>query len=64
MIAVSCTTRVNPGVLALVLAWLIGVCPPSLCERPVELRTVVAGFAVGQYIGLRRVPADAALAAA
>jgi di/tricarboxylate transporter len=52
VVVVSCTTRVNPGLLALVLAWLIGVCPPSFCDRPVGLKVVVAGFPSGLFITL------------
>src|SRR5262245_47632038 len=52
VVAVSCTNRVNPGLLALVLAWLIGVCPPSLCERPVGLKVVLAWFPSGLFITL------------
>jgi di/tricarboxylate transporter len=51
-VAVSCTTRVNPGLLALVLAWLIGVCPPTLCEKPVGLKVVIAGFPSSLFITL------------
>src|SRR5688500_3595730 len=52
VVVVSCTTRVNPGLLAIVLAWLIGVCPPSLCERPVGLKVVIGGFPSGLFITL------------
>ena len=52
VVVVSCTTRVNPGLLALVLAWLIGVCPPALCERPVGLKVVIAGFPSGLFLTL------------
>src|SRR5215208_411067 len=51
-IAVSCTTRVNAGLLAVVLAWLIGICPASLCERPVGLKVVVAGFPSSLFLTL------------
>jgi di/tricarboxylate transporter len=52
VVVVSCTTRVNAGLLAIVLAWLIGVSPPSLCERPVGLRVVVGGFPSGLFLTL------------
>src|SRR5215510_5341903 len=52
VVVVSCTTRVNPGLLALVLAWLIGVCPPALCERPVGLKVVIAGFPASLFLTL------------
>jgi di/tricarboxylate transporter len=51
-VAVSCTTRVNPGLLALVLAWLIGVCPHSLCHQAVGVKVVVAGFPSSLFITL------------
>jgi di/tricarboxylate transporter len=52
VVAVSCTTRVNPGFLALVLAWLIGVCPSSICERTVGLKVVVGGFPSSLFLTL------------
>jgi di/tricarboxylate transporter len=52
VVVVSCTTRVNPGLLALVLAWLIGICPPALCERPVGWKVVVNGFPSSLFITL------------
>jgi di/tricarboxylate transporter len=52
VVAVSCTSRVNPGLLALVLAWLIGICPPSLFERPIGLKVVLAGFPSSLFLTL------------
>lgn len=52
VVAVSCTTRVNPGLLALVLAWLIGVCPPPVSERAIGLKVVIAGFPSGLFLTL------------
>jgi di/tricarboxylate transporter len=52
VVVVSCTTRVNPGLLALVLAWLIGVCPPALCERPVGLKVVIGSFPSSLFLTL------------
>jgi di/tricarboxylate transporter len=52
VVVVSCTTRVNPGLLALVLAGLIGVCPSWLCARPVGLKVVIAWFPSGLFITL------------
>jgi di/tricarboxylate transporter len=52
VVAVSCTTRVNPGLLALVLAWLIGICPASLCEHPVGLKQMLAGFPAALFLTL------------
>ena len=39
-IVVSCTTSVNPGVVALVFAWIIG----TYLQPAIGLKTVVAGF--------------------
>ena len=52
VVVVSCTTRVNPGLLALVLAWLIGVSPAYLCERPVGLKVVIDGLPMGLFLTL------------
>src|SRR5262245_17642151 len=52
VIAVSCTNRVNPGVVALVLAWLIGICPASICVNPVGLPAVLAGFPAPLFLTL------------
>jgi di/tricarboxylate transporter len=40
-IVVSCTTAVNPGILAIVFAWVIGV---YLGSTPIGLKGVMAGF--------------------
>jgi di/tricarboxylate transporter len=52
VIAVSCTTRVNPGLLAIVLAWLLGVCPEPLCDRHLGLKQVLAGFPSSLFLTL------------
>lgn len=52
VVLVSCTSRVNPGLLALVLAWLIGVCPASLCEKPLGFKAVLAGFPASLFLTL------------
>src|SRR5262245_57252910 len=52
VVVVSCTTRVNPGLLALVLAWLIGICPAWLVERPVGLKVVIGGFPSSLFLTL------------
>ncbi|HYV35231.1 MAG TPA: SLC13 family permease [Gemmataceae bacterium] len=41
VIIASCTTRVNPGVLALVFAWIIGV---FLAPDSIGIKAVIAGF--------------------
>jgi di/tricarboxylate transporter len=43
-IAVSCTTSVNPGVLSIVFAWVIGAYLAPMAGKPIGLKGVVAGF--------------------
>lgn len=52
VVLVSCATRVNPGLVAIVLAWLIGVCPASLCEKPLGFKAVLAGFPASLFLTL------------
>jgi hypothetical protein len=52
VIAASCTARLNPGLLAIVLAWLIGICPESLCGTPLGLKPVLAGFPAPLFLTL------------
>jgi len=52
VIAVSCTNRVNPGLVAIVLAWLIGIVPASLIEKPIGLKAVTAGFPSSLFLTL------------
>lgn len=40
----SCTSAINPGVLAIVLAWLIGGYVAPMMGKPIGLEKVVAGF--------------------
>ena len=51
-ILVSCTTRVNPGLLALVFAWLIGVYLAPLWDKAVGMKGVVAGFPTELFLTL------------
>jgi hypothetical protein len=43
-VVLSCTTRLNPGVIALVFAWVIGVYLHPAGTRALGLKGVVAGF--------------------
>src|SRR5262245_15285582 len=52
VILASCTTRLNPGLLAVVLAWLLGVYLAPLCGRRVGLSAVIAGFPVELFLTL------------
>jgi di/tricarboxylate transporter len=51
-IAVSCTTAVNPGVLSVVFAWVIGVYLAPMAGRPIGLKAVVAGFPADLFLTL------------
>jgi len=51
-IAVSCTTRVNPGLLALVFAWVIGVYLAPLWDKSIGMKGVVAGFPTDLFLTL------------
>ena len=43
-VVLSCTTKVNPGVIAVVFAWVIGVYLYPAGTRTLGLKGVVAGF--------------------
>jgi di/tricarboxylate transporter len=49
VIVVSCTTTVNPGFLAIVFAWVIGL---YLRRPPIGLEGVIAGFPAGLFLTL------------
>ena len=46
-VTLSCTTKINVGILSLVLAWIIGV---YLAGRP--FNEVIAGFPTGLFLTL------------
>ena len=48
-IVVSCTTTVNPGFLAIVFAWVIGV---YMGDPPIGLKGVIAGFPTELFLTL------------
>ena len=52
VIVVSCTTAVNPGFLAIVLAWVIGVYLAPLTGRTIGLKEVIAGFPAELFLTL------------
>jgi di/tricarboxylate transporter len=54
-ILVSCTTRVNPGLLALVFAWLIGVYLAPLWGQSIGMKGVAAGFPTELFLTLTAV---------
>lgn len=52
VIVVSCTTSVNPGFLAVALAWLIGEYVARWFGTPLGLKVVVAGFPSDLFLTL------------
>jgi hypothetical protein len=54
-VLVSCTTRVNPGLLALVFAWLIGVYLAPAYGVSIGLKGVAAGFPTELFLTLTAV---------
>jgi di/tricarboxylate transporter len=52
VILASCTTAINPGILSIVFAWVIGeYLGPSL-GRPIGIKTVIAGFPTDLFLTL------------
>lgn len=52
VIVVSCTTSVNPGFLAIVLAWVIGEYVARWYGTPLGLKVVVSGFPSDLFLTL------------
>src|SRR5262245_39340513 len=52
VIVVSCTTAVNPGVVAVALAWLIGVYVAPAWGQALGVKDVVAGFPSDLFLTL------------
>ncbi|HLJ10114.1 MAG TPA: SLC13 family permease [Planctomycetaceae bacterium] len=52
VIIISCTTSVNPGVLSVALAWMIGVYLAPACGYDLGIRDVVAGFPADLFLTL------------
>ncbi|MGE5194307.1 MAG: SLC13 family permease, partial [Deltaproteobacteria bacterium] len=52
VIVLSCTTAVNPGVVAVALAWLIGVFVAPACGQPLAVKDIVAGFPSDLFLTL------------
>jgi len=52
VVLASCTTKLNPGVLSIVLAWVIGVYLAGPSGEPLGLRTVVSGFPTDLFLTL------------
>lgn len=51
-LVVSCTTAVNPGLLAIALAWVIGVYVAPLWGMPIGINGVMAGFPSDLFLTL------------
>lgn len=49
---ISCTTAVNPGLLAIVFAWLIGVYVAPALGHSIDLKMVLAGFPAELFLTL------------
>ena len=64
VVVASCTTKLNPGVLAITLAWIIGVYMAEPGGEPLGLRTVVGGFPTDLFLTLAGVTFLFALAQA
>jgi di/tricarboxylate transporter len=64
VVVASCTTKLNPGVLAITLAWIIGVYMAEAGADPLGLRTVIAGFPTDLFLTLTGVTFLFALAQA
>ncbi len=52
VVLASCTTKLNPGILAITLAWIIGVYLAAPGAEPLGLRTVVSGFPTDLFLTL------------
>lgn len=52
VIIVSCTTTVNAGILAIVLAWLLGVYVAPLCGKTIGIKGVISGFPTELFLTL------------
>jgi di/tricarboxylate transporter len=64
VVVASCTTKLNPGVLAITLAWIIGVYMAEPGAEPLGLRTVIGGFPTDLFLTLAGVTFLFALAQA
>jgi di/tricarboxylate transporter len=64
VVIASCTTKLNPGVLAITLAWVIGVYITEPGGAPLGLRTVIDGFPTDLFLTLAGVTFLFALAQA
>ncbi len=52
VVAISCTTRVNPGLVAIALAWCIVLYAGTRPENKIDLKVLIAGFPVDLFLTL------------
>src|SRR5262245_58835409 len=52
VVGVSCTTRGNPGIVALVLAWVLAVSVAPMLEQTLGVRALWAGFPAELFLTL------------
>jgi di/tricarboxylate transporter len=52
VIVLSCTTAVNPGLLSLVLAWVVGIYVAPACGQRFTVGEVLAGFPTDLFVTL------------
>src|SRR5262245_8495536 len=52
VIVVSCTTAVNPGVVAVAFAWLIGAFVAPLCGHSLGIKDIISGFPSDLFLTL------------
>ena len=55
VILASCTTKANPGVVAIVLAWIIGVYLAGFWDVSISVREVASGFPSNLFLTLAAV---------
>lgn len=51
-IVLSCVSKVNPGIVAIVFAWLIGAYAAPMWGRPIAVKQVIAGFPTDLFLTL------------
>src|SRR5262245_4495314 len=57
VIIASCTTTINPGILSIVFAWVIGEYLGAILGKPIGLKAVMAGFPTELFLTLAGITA-------
>jgi hypothetical protein len=52
VILASCTTAINPGILSIVFAWVIGEYLGPVLGKPIGIKAVIAGFPTDLFLTL------------